>query len=88
MDLETVKTVALWVIIGVLVIGIVLAIVIRKVVGKVISLVVAAGLIFFAWQQRNSAINYANEVRGKACAEQPSFFGITVELPSSWCVKE
>lgn len=85
MDLDTVKTVATWVIVAFIVIGVLLAIIIKKIVGKIISLVLAAVIVFFAWQQRDKVEDYANEVRGDACNAEPSFFGIDVKLPESWC---
>ena len=89
MDLNTVKTVAMWALIAFAVVGILLAILIKKIVGKIISLVLAAVLVFFCWQQRDKVTSAATDVHGKACstAEQhmPSFFGITVSLPSGWC---
>lgn len=91
MDIETVKTFAMWALIGIAVIGILLAIIIKKIVGKVISLVLAAILVFAIWQQRDAVTDAGNDVKAKACsnaAEQdvPSFFGlIDVEIPSDWC---
>ncbi|AZI59096.1 hypothetical protein EH165_14060 [Nakamurella antarctica] len=97
MELETVKTVALWSIITVAVIGVVMAVIIRKIVGKIISLVVAAILVFVGWQQRGKVIDYASEVRGKACTSSSaaldgatpqnatSFLGITISMPQGWC---
>jgi hypothetical protein len=86
-DLETIKTGAIWAIVVIGVIGLVLAIIIKKVIGKIISLVLAAVLIFFAWQQRDKVIDFANDVKGEACSAQPKFFGITVSLPDDWCTK-
>jgi hypothetical protein len=84
-DLDTVKTVATWVIVGFVVIGVLCAIIIKKIVGKIISLVLAAVVVFFIWQQRAKVTDYANEVKGDVCTAQPSFFGIDVSLPESWC---
>jgi threonine/homoserine/homoserine lactone efflux protein len=96
-DLETIKTVALWAIIAVAVIGLVLAIVIKKILGKIISLLVAAVLVYIGWQQREKVVSYAEEVRGKACesaagavdnpttARATTFLGIGVSLPAGWC---
>lgn len=94
MDLDTIKTTAMWVIVAVGVIGIVLAIVIKKVVGKIISLVLAAVLVFFGWQQRDKVLDYANTLKGEACStadsamKSTSFFGINVTLPADWCNKK
>ncbi len=89
MDLDTVKTVAMWALIAFAVIGILLAIIIKKIVGKIISLVLAAVLVFFCWQQRDKVTSAATDLKGKACGtvndKMPSFFGITVSLPSDWC---
>lgn len=90
MDLNTIKTVALWVLIAIAVIGILLAIVIKKIIGKVISLVLAAVLVFFCWQQRARVVSAADDLKGHACATSdgmPSFFGIDVKLPADWCAK-
>ena len=91
-ELDTVKTVALWAIIIIAVLGIVAAIVIRKIVGKVISLVLAAVLIFVGWQQRDKVTDYADNFRADACAKgadpktgQVSFLGIDIDLPSDFC---
>lgn len=89
MDLNTVKTVGMWALIGIAVIGILLAILIKKIVGKIISLVLAAVLVFFCWQQRDKVTSAAENLKGDACTtvndNMPSFFGIDVSLPSSWC---
>lgn len=97
MDLQTIKTVAMWAIIGIAVVGVLLAIVIRKIVGKIISLLIAAVLVFVAWQQREKVVSYADQVRGEACdsaagavdnattAEATTFLGIGISLPDGWC---
>ncbi len=96
-ELETIKTVALWSIIGIAVVGLLLAIIIRKIVGKIISLVIAAVLVFVGWQQRTKVIDYANEVRGNSCTsadaavdnattkDATTFLGIHISLPAGWC---
>jgi c-di-AMP phosphodiesterase-like protein len=88
-DLDTVKTVAMWALIAFAVIGILLAIIIKKIVGKIISLVLAAVLVFFCWQQRDKVVSAAENLKGDACTtvnnKMPSFFGISVSLPSDWC---
>lgn len=81
------KTVATWIIVGFVVLGVLSAIIIKKIVGKIISLVVAAALIFFAWQQRNHVLDYANDVRGHACQAEPHFLGFTVHWPAGWCAR-
>jgi hypothetical protein len=91
-DFDTVKTVALWLIIAIGVIGILLAIIIKKVIGKIISLVLAAVLVIVLWQQRAKVINEANDLRGGACSavapdNKITFFGVSVDLPADWCAK-
>lgn len=84
-DLNTVKTVATWVIVGFVVVGLLSAIIVKKVIGKIISLVLAAAVVFFVWQQRGHVQDYANDVRNRVCTAEPSFFGIDVTLPDDWC---
>jgi hypothetical protein len=91
-DLNTVKTAGLWLIIAIGVIGILLAIIIKKVVGKIISLVLAAVLVIVLSQQRAHVINTANDLRNEACSsvaphDKITFFGVTVHLPADWCAK-
>ncbi|MTD16012.1 hypothetical protein GIS00_18915 [Nakamurella sp. YIM 132087] len=84
LDFETIKTTAMWVLIGLAVVAIVLAIVIKKIVGKIITLVLAAVIIFFGWQQRDRIVSYAEGAQnavGAAACDSPSFFGIDVTLP-------
>lgn len=91
MNLDTVKTVAMWALIAIAVIGILLAIIVKKIVGKIISLVLAAVLVFFCWQQRDKVLNAGADLKAKACstadAEMPSFFGIKVSVPADWCTR-
>lgn len=84
-DLNTVKTVASWAIVGLVVVGLLMAVIVKKVVGKIISLVLAAAVVFFVWQQRGHVQDYANDVRNRVCTAEPSFFGIDVTLPDDWC---
>ncbi len=84
-DLNTIQTTAPWALITIGVIGIVAAIIIKKVVGKIIALVLAAVIIFIGWQQRQHVIDYANSMRDQTCKSAPSFIGIEVSLPDSWC---
>lgn len=93
-QLETVKTVAMWSIIVIAVVGILAAIIIRKIIGKIISLVLAAVLIFVGWQQRDKVTEYADQVKASACVngKNPdkggiSFLGIDVHLPDGLCAK-
>lgn len=89
MDIDTIKTVAMWALIIIAAAGILAAIVIRKIVGKIISLVLAAVLVFFCWQQRDRVLDAGNDLKAKACttadAKLPSFFGISVTVPDDWC---
>ncbi|WP_353648981.1 hypothetical protein ABLG96_19535 [Nakamurella sp. A5-74] len=85
MDLENVKTIAVWATVAFVVIGLLAAIIIKKVIGKIISLVLAAVIVFFLWQQRGKVESFANDVHGDICSSQPSFFGISVDLPTGWC---
>jgi hypothetical protein len=96
-ELETIKTVAMWAIIVIAAVGLLLAIVIRKILGKIISLLVAAVLVFVFWQQRDKVVSYAEEVRGNACdaasgaVDNPTterattFLGLSISLPDGWC---
>ncbi|GAA2017198.1 hypothetical protein JL107_13925 [Nakamurella flavida] len=83
--LDALRGTALWVLIGIAVLALVLAVIIKKVIGKIVVLAIAATLVFFGWQQRDHALDFANQVRGETCAQQPTFFGVTVSLPESWC---
>lgn len=90
MNIDTIKTVALWALIAIAVIGILMAIVVKKIVSKVISLVLAAVLVFFCWQQRDKVTDFGDDLKAKACstaasADAPSFFGISVKVPADWC---
>lgn len=91
MDIDTIKTVAMWALIAIAVVGILLAIVIKKIVGKIISLVLAAVLVFFCWQQRDKVLEAGDDLKAKACrtadAQMPSFFGISVSVPDDWCTR-
>lgn len=85
MGLDTVKYLATWGVVALVVIGLLLAIIVKKIVAKVIALVVAAVVVFVVWQQRGSVEDRANDVRDKLCAAEPSFFGVDVALPDGWC---
>lgn len=84
-DLNTIRSTAPWVLLGIGVVGVVAAIVIKKIVGNIIALVLAAVLIFIGWQQRQQVIDFANGVKGETCAPSTTFVGIEVSLPESWC---
>lgn len=92
MDIDTLKTVAMWALIAVAVVGILLAIVIKKIIGKVVSLVLAAVLVFLCWQQRDKVLEAGNDLKANTCttadAELPSFFGISISVPDDWCAKK
>lgn len=92
MDIDTIKTVAMWALIAVAVVGILLAIVVKKIIGKIISLVLAAVLVFFFWQQRDKILDYGNDLKASACSvvdgDAPSFFGLTVKVPGDFCTRK
>ena len=81
LDLQTIKSTAMWVLIAIAVIGIVLAIIIKKIVGKIITLVLAALIVFFGWQQRSRVVDFGNHLQASACSSHPKFFGIDVTSP-------
>ena len=84
-DLNTVRTTAPWVLLGIGVVGVVAAIFIKKIVGKIIALVLAAVLIFIGWQQRQKVIDFANGVKNETCTTSTTFVGIEVSLPDTRC---
>lgn len=84
-DLDTIQTATLWGLVAIGIIGLVAAILIKKIFGKIIALVLAAALIFFGWQQRQQVIEFADDVRGQACAASTTFFGVDVSMPDTWC---
>lgn len=85
LDLQTIKSTAMWVLIAIAVIGLVLAIVIKKIVGKIITLVLAAVIVLFGWQQRSKVVDFGSHLQGNlqsaACKAHPNFFGINVTYP-------
>jgi len=81
LDVSTIRSTAIWVLIVIAVIGLALAIVIKKIVGKIISLVLAAIVVLFLWQQRSKVVDYADHLQGTVCASEPTFFGIDVRFP-------
>ena len=82
LDVSTIRTTVMWVIIVVALVGVALAIVIRKIVGKIITLVLAALIVLFGWQQRGRVVDYANQQHTSACKSHPKFFGIEVSYPT------
>lgn len=88
-DLDTIKTVAMWALIAIAVAGILIAIVVKKIVTKIISLLLAAVLVFFCWQQRDKVTEAGDTIKAKACHttedDLPSFFGIPISVPDDWC---
>ena len=82
LDLATIRTTAIWVLLAITVLAVVMAIIIRKIVGKIITLVVAAIIVFFGSQQRSKVVDYANNLHGSTCASHPTFFGIDVHYPT------
>ena len=85
LSLDKVSDAVLWTLVGIAVIAVLVALVIKKIIGRIIVLVLAAAVIFFGWQQRQHVIDVADDLRGQACAQQPEFLGITVQLPDGWC---
>lgn len=83
LDLHTIKSTAMWVLIAVAVVGIVLAIIIKKIVGKIITLLLAALIVFFGWQQRAKVVDFSNQVHTSVCKSHPKFFGIDVTYSCS-----
>ena len=91
------KTVATWGIVAVVVIGMLLSILVRKILAKILCLLVAAVLVYLGWQQRQKVVEYADEVRGKACSaaddaaqnatpeRATTFLGLPVSMPTGWC---
>ncbi|MET3804594.1 threonine/homoserine/homoserine lactone efflux protein [Nakamurella sp. UYEF19] len=85
LDVSTIKSTAMWVLIAIAVIGLVLAIIIKKIIGKIITLVLAAVIVFFGWQQRSKVVDFANSsaksAQSSVCSSHPKFFGIDVTYP-------
>lgn len=82
LDVSTIRTTALWVLVIVAVVGVALAILIKKIVGKIITLVLAALIVLFGWQQRDRVVDYGNQLHSSACESHPKFFGIDVTYPT------
>ena len=82
LDVSTIRTTALWVLVIVSVVGVALAILVKKIVGKIITLVVAALIVLFGWQQRDRVVDYANEQHSDLCESHPKFFGVDVTYPT------
>lgn len=85
MDYNTIKNVALAVLIAVAVIGLLLALLVKKIVGKIISLVIAVVLVILVWQQRAHITSAYDDAKNKAhdsyCNTHPKFLGIQVTMP-------
>jgi hypothetical protein len=87
-DFDTVRDVALAIVVGAIVLAVVFALIVKKIVAKLIVvglLVVVAGLV---WWQRGSVVDCAGNVRrtlaaGATDATTCTFFGrdITVDSP-------
>ncbi len=86
LDLATIRSTAIWVLVVIAVIGLALAVIIKKIVGKIVVLVVAAVIVLLGWQQRSRVVNYADSVHSSVCASHPKFFGIDVTYPG--CTKK
>lgn len=84
-DLSTIQTTLVWVLVAIGVIGLLGAILLKKIIGKVIVLALAAVVVLVLWQQRQQVLDLANELKDTGCRMTPTFLGIQVSLPSSWC---
>lgn len=84
-DLGTVQTTVVWVLVAIALVGLLGAILLKKLLGKVVVLVLAAVLVLVLWQQRQHVLDVADQVKATGCQFTPTFLGIQVSLPASWC---
>lgn len=84
-DLSTIRTTLVWVLVAIGVVGLLGAILLKKIIGKLVVLAVAAVLVLVLWQQRQQVLDLANELKNTGCGMTPTFLGIQVSLPASWC---
>lgn len=77
-DLDTAKTWALILGIGLPILGVVLALIVKSIAMKVLVLVVFVGLGFAVWTQRAALLDYIDSCSGKA-----TFFGVEVNMPKA-----
>lgn len=84
-DLSTIQNTLVWVLVAVAVVGVVGAIILKKIVGKLFVLALAAIVVIVLWQQRQQVLDLANELKDTGCGMTPTFLGIQVSLPASWC---
>jgi hypothetical protein len=70
-----VKTLAIVILVGLVVLGVLVGLLVQKVALKLGILVVVLGLIGLVWWQRSAVV-------GCAKTRQCSFFGVAVEVPS------
>lgn len=84
-DLSTVQTTVVWVLVAIALIGLLGAILLKKLLGKLVVLVLAAVLVLVLWQQRQHVLDVADQVKATGCGFTPTFLGIQVSLPASWC---
>jgi protein-S-isoprenylcysteine O-methyltransferase Ste14 len=69
LTVESAKNLAIWVIIGVLVLSVLSAWLIKSVLTKLIVVLLCAGLAFGVWTQRSSLQDCADKAQAKAEAE-------------------
>jgi hypothetical protein len=88
LDLETVRNVALLVVVVVVVVALVGAFIVKAIVGKIVSIVLFGGLAVLVWSQRQSLQDCADRVGGTLAAGAVddttcTFFGrdVTVSSP-------
>jgi hypothetical protein len=69
LDTDQAKTLGIWIIVGVLVVGVISALIIRAIVGKIIALLIVVGLAAYVYVERD---NIQSAV--KKC--DATFFGV------------
>ncbi len=88
LTLESAKTIAIAVAVGLVALMLVMAVVVKNITAKLISVVIIGGLAFGVWTQRSSLQNCADKVRGRIAVGDTSdvtcsFLGsdITIAAP-------
>jgi protein-S-isoprenylcysteine O-methyltransferase Ste14 len=88
LDLETVRNVALLIVVVVVVLAVVGAFIVKAIIGKIVSIVVFGGLAVLVWSQRQSLQDCADRVGDTLAAGAVddttcTFFGrdVTVSSP-------
>lgn len=95
-DVETIKTLALGISGGSIVLGLILMRVISSIIGKVVSLVLFLAIAVAGFSQRQAIVDCADKVRGEVTSTSPTdrkvtttctFFGrdlkINVDIPGT-----